>query len=220
MQFLYIAESGDEIIRLKDDTFRHLMVRREKKDEIIKTRNLKNSTLYSYKIESISKKEAILRLIDKKELEIVPKRFLHLCWCIIDPKAIEKSLPTLNEIGVAKISFIYCQRSQRNFKVDLKRCEKILINSSQQCGRSNIIELELVDKLKNVIDSYQDIVVLDFGGISCFDADIKRVLIGPEGGFSDDERELLSHLKKISFNTNSILKSESAAISIAAKVLL
>lgn len=220
MQFLYIPESGDETIRLKDEPFRHLMVRREKKSEIIKTRNLKDSTLYSYKIESISKKEALLRLVEKKELEIVPKRFLHLCWCIIDPKAIEKSLPTLNEIGVAKISFVYCQRSQRNFKVDLKRCEKILINSSQQCGRSNIIELELVDDLKKLIDVYEDIVVLDFGGTTLFDTDIKRVLIGPEGGFSDDERELLSHFKKISFDTNTILKSESAAVGIAAKVLL
>ena len=38
----------------------------------------------------------------------------------METKNIEKVLPTLNEMGVHEITFIYCERSQKSFKVDFK----------------------------------------------------------------------------------------------------
>ncbi|XPV83978.1 MAG: RsmE family RNA methyltransferase [Halarcobacter sp.] len=67
---------------------------------------------------------------------------LHLAWCVVDPKTVEKNIASLNEFGLDKITFISCEYSQKNFKINLEKLEKILLNSSSQCGRSSIIKLE------------------------------------------------------------------------------
>ena len=218
MQFLYYPETSNNII-LKGDVHKYLFkVRRIKKDEIVKIRNLKDDYLYFYKIEAINKKEAFLKLTDKKLSPNKPNKFFHLAWCIIDPKNIEKTLPTLNEIGVSKISFIYCDFSQKNFKIKLDRIEKILINSNQQCGRSDLMDIEILDSSDEFFEKYPDFIALDFDGeeIKCKEYD-KIFLIGPEGGFSEREREKFKEKAKLK---GFILRSESAACSISAKILL
>ena len=67
---------------------------------------------------------------------------------MVDPKIVEKSIASLNELGVDKITFIYCEYSQKNFKPNFEKLEKLLINSSSQCGRSSIIKLDSCNSLK------------------------------------------------------------------------
>ncbi len=86
-----------------------------------------------------------------KRVNIESKGVLNIGWCIIEPKVIEKTLPSINEMGVNSITFIYCKRSQKNFKLDLNRLKKILINSSQQCGRSSLMELNIIDNLEQFL---------------------------------------------------------------------
>ena len=222
MQYLFDSEAGVETLSVKEENYRYLFkVRRHKVGEVIALRNLKDNFLYFYKIENILKKEALLVLKDKKELVIKPSKYLHLGWCVVDPKTIEKTLPMLNEIGVSKISFIYCQRSQKNFKTNFKRFEKIVLNSSQQCGRSVMMELEEIKSLQNFLEIYPNSAIIDFGG-----KDIKKtslfstVVVGCEGGFSENERKLFENKPIYKLNTPMILKSESAAISVSSIVLL
>jgi len=217
MEFLYYPNPSNNIILTGDEHKYLFKVRRVKKEELIKIRNLKDDYLYIYEIENINKKEAILTLKEKKLSPNKPKKFFHLGWCIIEPKNIEKTLPTLNEIGVSKISFIYCDYSQKNFKLKLDRILKILINSCQQCGRSDLMEIEILNSTKEFIEKY-DFLALDFDGeeIKCKEYN-KSFLIGPEGGFSEEERKLFKEKIKLK---GFILRSESAALSIAAKILL
>jgi 16S rRNA (uracil1498-N3)-methyltransferase len=81
---------------------------------------------------------------------------------MIDPKSIEKSLPMLNESGVARITFIYCERSQKQFRLDFDRLEKILRNSSQQSGRSQQMQLASVDSIEAFIMQYPQSYLLHF----------------------------------------------------------
>jgi 16S rRNA (uracil1498-N3)-methyltransferase len=46
------------------------------------------------------------------------------------------------------------------------------------------------------------------------------VLIGCEGGFSKEERELLQTQEVFRLNTEMVLRSESAVVAVAAKILL
>ncbi len=64
-------------------------------------------------------------------------------------------------------------------------------------------------------------VVLDFCDevLSCAD-EVSTVLIGCEGGFSESERQKLEGLKRFRLDTPMILRSESAAMAIASKVLI
>ncbi len=221
MQYLFESEAGMETLGIKDESYRYLFkVRRHKIGETVTLRNLKDNFVYFYKITNVSKKEAILILKDKKESVVKPPRYLHLGWCVVDPKIIEKTLPMLNEIGVSKISFIYCQRSQKNFKINFQRLQKIAINSSQQCGRSEIMEFEEVKSLQNFLEIYPKSAIIDFGGENIKEASCETIVIGCEGGFSENERKFFANKPIYKLNTPMILKSETAVVSISAMMLL
>jgi len=219
MQFVYYPQTSPQIV-LTGEQHKYLFkVRRIKKDELVKIRNLKDDYLYIYKIDSINKKEALLTLTEKIHDPQKPQKSMHLAWCVIDPKNIEKTLPALNEIGVEKITFVYCDYSQKNFKLKMERLEKILINSCQQCGRSSLMEIEILNSSAEFFEKYEDFYALDFDGreIGCESSYDKPYLIGPEGGFSEEERKFFK--EKLKFRSF-ILRSETAAVSVSAKILL
>jgi len=219
MQFLYHPNPSSQIILTGDEHKYLFKVRRIKKNEKINIRNLKDDFIYVYEIIDINKKEAVLKLTDKILRPNKPSAFFHLGWCIIDPKNIEKTLPALNEMGVSKITFVYCDYSQKNFKLKLDRLTKILINSSQQCGRSDLMEIEILNSSKEFFEKYPNFVALDFDGklIKCPETFNKPVFIGPEGGFSEKERKFFK--EKIRLKAF-ILRSETAACAITSKILL
>lgn len=222
MQFVYLPEASLETIKVEGDIYKYLFkARREKIGSTIFFRNLSDNFIYSYEIFDINKKDASLRLIKKEEKRIDVDKKLHIIWAIVDPKTIEKQLPYLNEIGVDKITFFYADYSQKNFKLNIEKFEKILINSSQQCGRSSIIKLELLNSLDEVLVSYKDSFVFNFSINSVDDnKDIKSIIIGCEGGFSPKELEKFTEEKTVGINSNLILRSETAVTIIAAKLIV
>jgi len=222
MQFLYHPDSGLSKIKIEGESYKYIFkVRRHKEGERIALRNLQDQFIYFYKIERVTRREAELLFLEKKEKIVMPKHSMHIGWCIIDPKVVEKTLPMLNEFGVEKITFIYCARSQKNFKLDFERLKRILINSSQQCGRSKMMELELVSSIDEYLKTYPQSAVLDFGGkhIICKDM-AKSILVGCEGGFSEEERELFKNRIVFTLKTPLILRSESAVVAAASTFLI
>ena len=222
MLYLFYQQAGEPTLTLRGDEHRYLFkVRRHRAGETIALRNLKSDEIYFYTIASLDKKEALLHLKSSKNLPIVAAKKLHIGWCIIDPKSIEKMLPTLNEIGVDAITFIYCERSQKSFKPDFKRLEKILLNSSQQSGRSRLMQLSIAKDLSSFLNEYPNAVMLNFSKETLDESStIEHCLIGCEGGFTEDEVALFSPSNIRGFKSPLILKSESAVCAVASKLLL
>ena len=223
MQFTYDELCGADIFEIKDETYNYLIkARRHKIDDEIYFRNLKDENLYLYKINFIDKKRAILNLVSSQNKVLLNDKKLHLGWCIIDPKIIEKYIASLNEIGIEKITFIYAEYSQKNFKINIEKLEKILINSSSQCGRSNIMKLEICKNLEQFLRENSDTYFLDFSEISIDNKkdEIKTLVIGCEGGFSKNEREIFNKDFVVGFNSNLILRSETAIIAASSKIII
>jgi len=223
MQFVYEEKAKEKILIIEGENYRYLFrARRHKVGDIVEFRNLKDNKLYYYKVIAISKKEATLELLFAEEKIVLPNKELTLGWCIIDPKSIEKALPSLNEIGVNKIVFIKCAYSQANFKIKKEKLTKILINSSQQCGRSSLMQLEFANSINDFLAKYPNSYLLNFSqnSLEANKSDIKEIVIGCEGGLSKDEIALFEPQKIVGFNTPLILKSESAAIGASAKIIL
>ncbi len=223
MRYLYHANAGDARLVLEGDFHHYLFrVRRHRAGETIRLRNLNDGILYSYHIEELNKKAAYLQLTQKSELAVEAKRKLHIGWCVIDPKTIEKVLPMLNEIGVEKITFIYCKRSQKDFQIDIERLNKILINSSQQCGRSKMMQLFSAASLEEYLTQNPESWMLHFSTrrVDELCQNIHTIVVGPEGGFTDEECGLISAQRVAGFDTSLILKSESAVCAAASKILL
>jgi len=223
VRFLFDDEAGKERLTLKGESFKYIIkVRRHQAGDELGFRNPKDSErLYRYEIVTVDGRTAVLELRSQAIEVLKAAKRLHIGWCVVDSKSVEKVLPLLNELGVAKITFIYCDRSQKNFKADFKRYERILESSMQQCGRS---EMMVFDEQKNIeafLAENPETVVFDFcEEVLGEGSGIETVLIGSEGGFSEAEREMLSSQRMVRLDTPMILRSETAATAIASKILL
>ncbi|MDD5405474.1 MAG: 16S rRNA (uracil(1498)-N(3))-methyltransferase [Sulfurovaceae bacterium] len=224
MQYLYHEHAGDVELELKGDAHHYIFkVRRHRVDDTIALRHFKNDIIYMYRIVDMDKKQARLILLEERDLPIKAARSLHIGWCMIDPKNIEKVLPILNEMGVAHITFISCDRSQQNFKIDFDRLDRILLNSSQQCGRSDKMKLELGGSLKEFVGNHPQALMLNFSDKLLGDiylAEDMTIVVGCEGGFSDKEVKFFDSDKIVGLDTPLILRSESAVCAVASKVLV
>lgn len=222
MLYLFNAQAGESQLTLTGDDHRYIFkVRRHKVDDIIHLRNLEDGLLHRYRIMHIDKRTVILDLQESITLEVKAKKPLHIGWCIIDPKSVEKVLPTLNEMGVEKITFFYCKRSQKSFVLDFKRLEKIVLNSSQQSGRSEMMKLETSNDLHTFLEENPDAKMLNFSENNFLSStDIETIVIGCEGGFHEEEVALFKPENIVGFDTPLVLKSESAVCGVAGKILL
>jgi len=223
MRFLFNDDAGKPSLILKGETFKYVIkVRRHKVDDVLGIRKMQESEiLHRYKLVSVDGRTATLELLESTVEAVQAEKNLHIGWCVVDSKSVEKVLPLLNELGVAKISFIYCERSQKNFKPDFKRYVRILESSMQQCGRSEMMRFDEVKDVETFISQHPETVVFDFCDEVLGDGgDIETVLIGSEGGFSKTERSLLASQRMVRLNTPMILRSETAVTAIASKILL
>ncbi|MFY9105222.1 16S rRNA (uracil(1498)-N(3))-methyltransferase [Aliarcobacter cryaerophilus] len=223
MQFIYDKNAKNELLKIEDENYNYIVkARRHKLDDILDFRNLEDNFLYSYKISQIDKKSLFLNLLKKEEKIIENSKKIHLAWCVVDSKTIYENIASLNELGVDKITFVYSDFSQKNFKINFEKLEKILINSSSQCGRSSIIKLDIYKNIDTFIKDNPDTYFLDFSQTSIDSKvlDIKTLMIGTEGGFSKRERELFNKNFVVGFSSNLILKSQTAIISATSKIIL
>jgi len=222
MQFVYHEQSGNSVLIIEDELYKYLIkVRRHNSQESIFFRNLKENNLYEYKIESISKKSALLNLVHQEVNAVENEQNIHLAWCVVDTKTIEKELPALNELGVKKISFVYGDYSQKNFKLNFDKYTKILINSCQQCGRSSLMEFEVFKSVDEFLKVYPKSFMLNFSPTPLeTNLGIQTIIVGCEGGFSKREVELFDASKIVGVKSNLILRSETAVTVVASKLLV
>ena len=153
-------------------------------------------------------------------------RNVEIAFSIIQPNRMSVLLEKVTELGVTKIFLLKTQYSQHK-NVNIEKLLQTLIGACEQCGRIDIPKIfppeNLQDFLKRhnekttllVADEKQNEASKKLSYFSCSNPDIKRILIvGPEGGFSDNERELFDqhrYVERISLGRTT-LRSETAAI--------
>lgn len=222
MIYAFDDAAGEEFLTLKGEQHKYLIkVRRHTVGDELYFRNKEAiAKLYKYKIVSLEPRSATLELLNSEVTQPQGEGF-HLAWCIIDPKSVEKVLASLCEMGVGRISFIICERSQKSFKIDFKRLERIVEASMQQSGRSSFMEFDTYNSIAAFLKEFPDTQIFDFSerrvGIN---EQINRALIGCEGGFSESERALFAAKSVFGLNTTNVLRSESAALAVVAKLTL
>ena len=125
------------------------------------------------------------------------------------------------ELGVTKFLPIIFDRTVVR-KINKKRLEKIVIEASEQSNRINVPIIEESQNLNDFLKTYS--MNLIFTDLNSNNSKIEKlkltdkpvcIIIGPEGDFSESERQKILNFKgvqpiKISEN---ILRSETAVIS-------
>ena len=124
------------------------------------------------------------------------------------------------ELGVTKFLPIIFDRTIVR-KINKERLEKVIIEAAEQSNRIIVPTIEEPQKLKNFLSNDMDLIFTDLN-TSNTKIDLKKlttkptcVIIGPEGDFSEEEREKIlkfNGVQPIKINEN-ILRSETAVIS-------
>jgi 16S rRNA (uracil1498-N3)-methyltransferase len=149
-----------------------------------------------------------------------PEKGPAIACSLINPKRFDFLLEKVTELGASEIIPIISQYAQYK-DLNLRKAEQKIIQACEQCGRFSVPLLKKTTKLEDFLLKCSidcKILVGDekFSGSKLEDImEEKSVfLVGPEGGFSDEEYNLFDackNLRKFSIGTN-ILKSETAAI--------
>jgi 16S rRNA (uracil1498-N3)-methyltransferase len=121
------------------------------------------------------------------------------------------------ELGAARLIPVMTQRTVAE-RVKLERLESIAIEAAEQCGRTRLPEITQPVTLKALLAAKRPLYFADEAGgepaASAFKAGPALLLVGPEGGFTDDERATIRaapHTVAISLGPR-ILRAETAAL--------
>jgi 16S rRNA (uracil1498-N3)-methyltransferase len=177
-----------------------------------------------YKIVELATTEAHLQSVTELK-RILPKRHVYLFWSLLKKDNNELILQKATEAGVSNFVPIISERSIKT-GFNLERAHKIVIEASEQCGRSNIPEVREPIHLEKALEQYQDHLTFlvcqqeKSPDLKLRDDQKYGLLIGPEGGWSDNELELFEtkrfqHIALGDF----VFRAETAAIVAASKLL-
>jgi len=124
------------------------------------------------------------------------------------------------ELGVTKFLPIIFERTIVR-KINKERLEKVIIEAAEQSNRITVPSIEVPQKLKSFLNKDMDLIFTDLNTTNT-KIDLTKlttkpicVIIGPEGDFSEQEREEIlkfNGVQSVKINEN-ILSSETAVIS-------
>ena len=148
---------------------------------------------------------------------------LELAICLVKKNPMEIILQKATELGVSKIIPIISERTEVK-DLNYERAKKIIIEATEQSNQLNPPEIQKTINLKDFLKDLKDNSVLLFADINSKDKiqsknfkndKLLKVLIGPEGDFTSNERELIySKTNTIPFSlSNNILRTDTAVIS-------
>jgi len=150
------------------------------------------------------------------------KNNLWLAFSPIKKIPQDMMLQKTTELGIQKLVPLLCQRSVVR-EINIERAEKIVTEASEQSNRISVPEILKIQDLENFLKSFPENGHLVFCDINCESSNLKNILskknptcilIGPEGDFSENERQsIVNHKKTISISlAKNILRAETAAI--------
>ncbi len=158
--------------------------------------------------------ELVTELIPK-----IPKTDLYLCFSLLKKDKNEWVLQKGTELGVRHFIPMLCERTEKT-GFDIERAEKIVIEAAEQCGRTDIPRVREPIHLEKIIielENKVEIFVAEQGSPQKIanKPDSIAVLVGPEGGWTDEEKQLFEtkNLKHIALS-DFTLRAETAAISV------
>ncbi len=223
--FIKKSLSGDEIRLLEEEVIHQMRdVFRLKKGDTV--RLLDNSGFeFESVIQLLTRDEAVFHIKSKLESGFTPKTHLHLI-AAMTKRTFELVLEKGTELGVSEFTPLISERTEKQ-NINGDRAERIIQESAEQSGKTLLPILHEPTSLDDVlVDSRDGLIVFDFNGrpFSEFKHESQKkvsVLIGPEGGWSEQERALFIKAGIPSYSLGQqILRAETAAIAAATLLLL
>ena len=236
--FVTPEQIGDEYITIND------------KQDVIHMKNvlrlslgseidISDSSVWEYKSQIVymDNDEVRARILDKQHFSREPSRKVTLYQSLPKQKKMDEIIQKSIELGVSHIIPVFTTRSLIDPKTDmdkkLQRWQKISAETVKQCQRGHVPKIGDPLTFKQAAKSLAayDLVIFPYENES--DRNIKTclrhletdpekiaIIIGPEGGFSDDEARMLTENNAHSVSLGkTILRTETAGPAAIAMVM-
>lgn len=174
-------------------------------------------------VESVGKRELVLRISG----QLGPREAVPDLWLLTAPikkGRIDWVMEKACELGVARIVPVLTRRTVVD-KVNPERMRAHLVEAAEQCGRTALPEFAAMTKLEALLRDWPPGRTLYFadeaGGVPMAQAVTPgpaAILIGPEGGFTDEERlaiRALADARGVALGPR-ILRADTAAVAAVA----
>ena len=162
------------------------------------------------------------KYIDVKEMTEHKDPSNDLVFYFAPIKKTDEMLNMVTQMGVAELQPVITARTVAHH-INWDRMQKIIIEASEQSGRNSVPKLLPPIKFEDL--DFSDLVVADERAghgkeISNKIESVKRIFVGPEGGFSPQEFDMMDQagVRGLSLG-KTILRAEVAAVVAIAKVL-
>lgn len=154
-----------------------------------------------------------------------PKRQVFLFWSLLKKDKNDWVLQKCTEIGVSHFVPLLAERSEKT-GFNLERAQKIVTEAAEQCGRSDIPRLREPMLLQTAMHEYAQKIPLLVSEQDDLTKAVKPdyseigVLIGPEGGWSESEKQLFQTQEVGRLDLGDFtLRAETACVAAAHKLL-
>lgn len=190
---------------------------------------LNNSGLeFRAEITRLTNDDAVFEILSCEKSVRMPKRNVTLYMALSKRDSFEMILEKGTELGVAAIVPVLSERSEKK-SLNMERAQKIIREAAEQSERATLPEIHEIKTLAEILEEKPaGIFALDPRGqhfniekIGGDKAGEIRVLIGPEGGWSEKEIALMKERNIPVYSLGSqILRAETAAIAFASICLI
>ncbi len=181
-----------------------------------------------YRIISLNENEAELELVTET-VRNLPKKEVFLFWSLLKRDKNDWVVQKCTELGVGHLVPIISARSEKKSLSDsqLERWHKIMIEATEQCGRSSLPSIRQPISLRTALDEYTPKMATywcerntEQSPDSQLSEKTVGVFVGPEGGWSEEEKQQFKiyHLRKMNLH-NFTLRAETACAVVVAQLL-
>lgn len=153
-------------------------------------------------VAEVLKKGVVLRAEEQIRAQVTPPD-VHLLIATVKKAALEFAVEKATELGAARIRLVTTARTQPQH-LRLDRLDAIAEESAEQTGRMDVPAVDKPEKLEALLDGWDASRRLMFcdetggapaiGAVQAAGVGSWGILIGPEGGFSPEERDRLRAL--------------------------
>ncbi|MBI4135886.1 16S rRNA (uracil(1498)-N(3))-methyltransferase [Candidatus Uhrbacteria bacterium] len=206
------ATAGKEVI-LRGEEARHLgYARRAYPGEEVKVQDTQGRR-FAAQVLKVARNEVRLQIL--QEIEVPPESPLKIALfqALIAEQALDYILQKSTELGVTEIYLFPSEHSPYHFVGErlvkkFTRWQRICEEAAKQCERAKIPEVQFVadpERLKEKLTQYAARVILHPGAEQSLTAFLRAqntlssvgVVVGPEGGFSAQEVEILKNAPNV-----------------------
>lgn len=223
MNFFLTEEQivNDKLIQIVGDQVHHFKnVGRGKPGDLVKAFD-GNGTIYSGVVTNLKKKQLEIEVTNREV--VARKRLMNLILGVPKREYLDSILKSSVQLGLSKVYLVHTKFSPQKYK-STPRQEKLLISAVTQSENPYLPEIVLLNSLEDIFSIEGEKLAfsteIEDEDVSFEKKRFDSFIIGPEGGFHQEELSLLKNDSKVKLVKcpTAIMKAE-VAVSYAAGMI-